>query len=294
MAEDPANNRDPLYGWVMVAVVFLLSGLAFGMASGMSVFIKPLSAEFGWGRGQAASGYSMLAMSSAIAGVCWGYVADRWSSRYFGIAGALCMPVALYMLSNVTSLWQFNASCFLFGALGTALVSSPLYANVGFWFRYRPGLAIGVMASGGAVGQAFVPYIATILIESGDWRSAFTALALIYLVLLLPVSLFVRESPTRLERQNAPAPSVSTGMGDFEVIAWLSFAVIFCCNCMSVPIVHLVPMLTDRGIEPEQAASVLMTLMLCGALGRVLGGRLCDAIDNVLRSDDICLRLSAH
>ncbi|MDA1073885.1 MAG: MFS transporter [Proteobacteria bacterium] len=275
---DPATLRDPPYAWVMVAVVFLLSGLAFGMASGLSVFIKPLSAEFGWGRGEAASGYSMLAMSSAIAGVFWGFIADRWGSRYFGIVGALCMPLALYLLSTTGALWQFNASCFLFGALGTAMVSSPLYANVGFWFRHRPGLAIGVMASGGAVGQGIVPYLAALLIEADGWRSAFTTLSIGYLIVLLPVALLVRESPSRQESRLAASPFASTGMSDFEAITWISVAVIFCCNCMSVPIVHLVPMLTDRGLPADQAASVLMTLMLCGALVRVLGGRLCDSI----------------
>ena len=72
MQPDPVTGKDPLYGWVMVAVVFLLSGLAFGTAGAISVFLKPLSAEFGWGRSDAALGYTTLAMSSAVFGVWWG------------------------------------------------------------------------------------------------------------------------------------------------------------------------------------------------------------------------------
>ncbi len=45
---------------------------------------------------------------------------------------------------------------------------------------------------------------------------------------------------------------------------------------MAVPIVHLVPLLTDNGISTEVAASVLLTLMLAGGVGRVLGGKFCD------------------
>ncbi len=139
MQPDPVTGKDPLYGWVMVAVVFLLSGLAFGTAGAISVFLKPLSAEFGWGRSDAALGYTTLAMSSAVFGVWWGYVADRWGTRYFGIVAALVMPIALYLLSVQTDLWQFYAFYFLFGALGTSMVSSPLFANVGFWFFNKPG-----------------------------------------------------------------------------------------------------------------------------------------------------------
>ena len=50
---DPTAGKDPLYGWIMVAVVFLLSGIAFGTAGAVSVFIKPLSAAFGWARSEA-------------------------------------------------------------------------------------------------------------------------------------------------------------------------------------------------------------------------------------------------
>ena len=39
------------YGWVMVLVVFVLSGLAFGSMASISVFLKPISADFGWSRG---------------------------------------------------------------------------------------------------------------------------------------------------------------------------------------------------------------------------------------------------
>lgn len=277
MQPDPLTGKDPLYGWIMVAVVFLLSGMAFGTAGALSVFLKPLSAEFGWGRSETALGYTTLAMSSAVFGVCWGYVADRWGTRYFGIVAALVMPLALYLLSVQTSLWQFYAFYFLFGALGTAMVSSPLFANVAFWFLNKPGLAIGITAAGGAVGQGVVPYFSAWAIETYDWRTAYMILAGLYLVVLLPVAFLVREPPGRVApaRQfSAAAPTSS--VSEIEVVMWISLAVIFCCNCMAVPIVHLVPLLTDNGISTEVAASVLLTLMLTGGVGRVLGGKLCD------------------
>ncbi|GIS32908.1 MAG: hypothetical protein Ct9H90mP4_08220 [Gammaproteobacteria bacterium] len=43
----------------------------------------------------------------------------------------------------------FMGFIFLFGAFGNAMVTSPLFANVGFWFRNNPGLALGITASGG-------------------------------------------------------------------------------------------------------------------------------------------------
>ena len=50
-----ALDRDPNYAWVMVAVVFTLSALSFGTLASISVFLKPLSLEFGWSRGNNAN-----------------------------------------------------------------------------------------------------------------------------------------------------------------------------------------------------------------------------------------------
>jgi len=47
---------------------------------------------------------------------------------------------------------------------------------------------------------------------------------------------------------------------------------------MSVPIVHLVPLLTDVGQSVEYATSVLLVLMLAGGVGRIMAGKLGDMI----------------
>ena len=135
----------------MVFVVFTLSALSFGALGSISVFLKPLAAEFGWSRGQTAFGYSTIAFSSALFGLLWGYLADRFGTRWFGLVGSVVMVVCLYGLSQQDSLVEFYGFYFLFGAFGNAMVTSPLFANVAFWFRRNPGLAIGLTASGGAV-----------------------------------------------------------------------------------------------------------------------------------------------
>ena len=176
------------YGWVMVLAVFVLSGLAFGSMASISVFLKPVSLEFGWTRGQTSFAYTVASFSSALFGVIWGQVADKFGTRWFGFVGAICMSLALFFLSGMDSVFQFYLLYFLFGAMGSALLFSPLYANVGFWFKENPGLALGLAASGGAIGQAFIPHISGILIESSGWKSAYVNLAFIYIVIALPIS----------------------------------------------------------------------------------------------------------
>ena len=277
--ENFLQSRDINYGWVMVFVVFVLSGLAFGSLASISVFLKPVSLEFGWSRGQTSFAYTLASFASAAFGVMWGQLADKYGTKWFGTLGAVCMSLTLFSLSGLDSILQFYILYFLFGAFGCALLFSPLYANVGFWFRENPGLALGIAASGGAIGQAFIPHISGVLIESGGWEDAYIKLAIIYIIIAFPVSLLIKESPWRITARTEDEPeSRDFPLSEKEVVAWISFAVIFCCVCMSVPIMHLVPLLTDAGFTLEFATSVLMVLMICGAFGRIFGGILGDRI----------------
>lgn len=274
-----AQTRDPAYGWVMVFAVFLLSALAFGALGSISVFLKPLAAEFGWSRGQTSFGYTVISFSSALFGVLWGFVADRFGTRWFGLIAAFAMSGSLFALSGQDSILQFYGLYFLFGAFGNAMVTSPLFANVGFWFNQKPGLALGITASGGAVGQAVVPYLCALSLNENGWQATYMIAAACYLALALPAALLIRESPGReLARLQPQEEFREFPLSEREVIIWISVAIIFCCSCMSVPIVHLVPLLTDAGRPLEEATSVLMVLMFSGALGRILGGKLCDLI----------------
>lgn len=277
--ENIFQKRGINYGWVMVVVVFVLSGLAFGSMASISVFLKPVSLEFGWSRGQTSFAYTVASFASAAFGVIWGQVADKYGTKWFGYIGAICMSLVLLALSGLDSIIQFYLLYFLFGAMGSALLFSPLYANVGFWFRENPGLALGLAASGGAIGQAFIPHLSGILIENSGWKSAYIDLAIIYILIALPISFLIQESPWRISaRTDTIQEDIDFPLSEKEVVAWISFAVIFCCVCMSIPIMHLVPLLTDKGFSLEFATSVLMLLMFCGAFGRIFGGMLGDYI----------------
>jgi len=276
------TSDDNRYGWIMVGVTFGLTALAFGGLSGVGVFLKPLAAEFGWSRGEVSFGYTSIALSAAVAGLFWGYVADRIGTRPLALIATVAMGSALILLSQQSSLWQFYAFYFIYGAFGLGALTAPLYAAGGFWFSKNKGLAMGLMAAGGAFGQGVIPFLARLLITDYDWHTAYLVLGVAYFVCALPLALLVRDPPARIvARQLQPGgqgEELPVPLSPAVVLAWISVAVIFCCICMAVPIVHVVPLLTDRGIAPETAAGVLLTLMIAGAGGRILGGKLADVV----------------
>lgn len=285
-ASPPLDIEEHRYGWVMVVVTFLLSGLAFGGLPAIAVFIKPLSLEFGWSRAEISLGYTMMAISAAVAGLLFGIISDRFGTRWSAVLGSGGMGLAYLLQSGQSTLTELYLTCLLFGATGLAIVSGPLMIGVGFWFGRNKGLAIGIVASGGGVGQAMVPVLSQWLIANEGWRDALLILGIIYLAMALPLALLVRDAPIRNEARrlakagepagNSALTNSQTGLSATEVMFWLSAAVFFCCTCMAVLIVHLVPLMTDRNIDSGKAVQVLMVVMLAGAVGRLVGGKIAD------------------
>jgi len=284
----PLTIEERPYGWVMVLVTFLLSVLAFGGLPAVAVFIKPLSIEFGWTRGETSLGYTTIAVSAAVAGLAFGVIADRFGTRWIALLGAVGMGGSYLLQSGQTTLAEYYLTAVIFGATGLAVISGPMLIVVGFWFGRNKGLAIGLVAAGGGVGQAAIPVLTQWLIQSEGWREALFWLGVLYLAVGIPIAALVRDPPVRNAARLANTATDAaaggaltqsqTGLAAREVIIWLSAAVFFCCTCMAVLIVHLVPMMTDRGIDSVTAVQMLGALMLAGAAGRLIGGKIADVI----------------
>lgn len=157
-------------------------------------------------------------------------------------------------------------------------------ALVGTWFRSGAGLAIGIAAAGQAIGQGGVPFGAAILIESFGWRGAFLGLGAISLVALVPLALLTRDPPGRVIGAAAAVARSSddpTHLPNSVVVAWLSAAVLMCCTCMAVPLMHLVPLIQGQGISATNASSVLFLMLIVAIGGRVFFGSLADRIGEI-------------
>lgn len=246
--DEAANQRS---GWRMVWVTFVISGLAFGILGSVGVFMKPLIAEFGWSRGEAAFGYTAATLSTASFGILWGFVANKYGSRPLVLMGATTLGLSLLLLSYQTTLWQFYLGYMLFGAFGQSAITGPLFSSVGHWFSRNAGLAMGVMASGSAVGQGVVPFIARYLITEYGWQSAYFSLGVVYFFIALPLAFLVKDPPARVAARTGATPLAAEQvfvLPPREVVSWISFAVVFCCFCMAVPIVHVVAMASDQGV----------------------------------------------
>jgi MFS family permease len=276
-------ESESSYRWVVVAASAVMLAVSMGlMVNGISVFLIPLNEEFGWQRGSVSLINFSGLVGLAFGGILMGRVADRTTTRRVCLLGATVLGLCILAAARAQSLWQFYLLFFVGGFLGAGSLFAPLIANVGNWFKKGAGLAVGIAAAGQALGQGGVPFGAAILIGAMGWRGALTTLGMIMLIVLIPLAMLIRQPPTSasasserasIEDDQSPVPLETN-----TVVAWLAIAVLFCCICMSVPLMHLVPLIQDRGIPLEEAGSVLFLMLVVAILGRVAFGKLADMI----------------
>ncbi len=268
---------EPVYRWVIVASAATLMAVAMGqLVNGLSVFFIPLEQEFGWTRGSIALINSVGLVGMAIGGIVMGMMADRMPIRIVFITATVAVGSSVTLAAGADQLWQFYALFFVAGVLGAGLFV-PLITLVGNWFPAGAGLAIGIASAGQAVGQGGVPFGAAFLIEAFGWRGAFLALGVLSLAIMVPLALLMRDPP-RSAAGTATAVDPSIPLSPGVVVIWLSAAILLCCFTMSVPLMHLVPLIQGHHIAAPDASGVLFVMLIAAIVGRVAFGKLADVI----------------
>jgi len=283
MADQSDQESEHVYRWVIVAASAIMLAISMGlMVNGISVFFIPLNQEFGWQRGAVSLINFSGLVGLALGGIAMGQISDRTSTRQVCLGGSIVLGLCIIGASYAEALWQLYLLFFIGGFLGGGALFAPLVANVGSWFKSGAGLALGITAAGQAVGQGGVPYVIAILIGAVGWRSALTTTGIVTLVGLVLLALLIRQPPEQSPAAQHSTPTAADELSELlppkVVSIWLGVAVLFCCTTMSVPLMHLVPLIQDRGIPLEDAGSVLFLMLLVAVVGRVCFGKLADMI----------------
>lgn len=265
--------------WYAVGASAAMLAVIMGMlVNGLTAFFVPMEAAEGWARADIAGINSFGLVGLAVGSVFMGFVTERLSMRGICLLAASTTGACLILASQAGSPWVLYALFFLAGMLGGGTVFAPVFAYVGNWFPKAAGLAIGFAAAGQAVGQGGVPFLAAYLIEQFGWRGAMLALGCGTLAILLPLAFGMRQAPAAVaasvgEAQLSPAVTVPL----------LAAAVFFCCTCMAVPLMHLMPLIQSFCISSTNAGGVMFAMLIAAIGGRIAYGKLCDLI-GALRS----------
>jgi MFS family permease len=100
----------------VLALCFALSVLGRGLGESFTVFLKPISEDFGWDRAQVVSLYSLSALAGGLASPFIGRLFDRSGPRSVYALGLILLGGAFLIAAHAQYLWQFQLSLGLYSA----------------------------------------------------------------------------------------------------------------------------------------------------------------------------------
>jgi predicted MFS family arabinose efflux permease len=243
-------------------------------------FMAPLEEAFGWSRATVSSGIMLYSLASVFCQWFVGRLIDRWGPRRIGLIGILlsgCAFSAFATADGSTGGWIL---LWLAYSLASQFALMPVWsAAVASEFDAGRGLALAVTLSGSSVVNIFGPLIATLVIASYGWRTAYLILGGVpTIVTLLLAWFFFYSKRDRLARNGAaPEHDQETGLLASEgfrspVFYKLTIAT-FTGFCVVTALgIHLMPILTSSGLSREQAAIVLGVFGIIGIMGKLICG----------------------
>ena len=173
-SEIPGQRKSRIfYGYYLLAVTFLFLVLFNGSGVfAFSLFVRPLEASFGWGRGQVMAGFTVYYAMVGIASPIVGRFVDRYGARPVIPVGAVLTGLGFVLVSRMSDLYLFYLGYGRIGTGAAAMGPVPCSAVISNWFRRKRGTAVGVMSAGiGAGGVVVAPFIG-LMLSHFEWRAA--------------------------------------------------------------------------------------------------------------------------
>jgi MFS family permease len=248
----------------VLALCFSLSLLGRGLGESFTVFLKPISEDFGWDRAQVVSVYSLTWLAGGLTAPLVGRLFDRSGPRPVYALGLLLLGAAFLIAAHAQHLWQVQLSVGLCVGLGIALIGNvPNSILLGRWFGPRLPTAMAILYSATGAGILVLLPASQVLIDRIGWRDAYQLFGIVSLCLLLPLLVL----PWRLFATGSPHIVKKTDLGFVDEgwtvgsamrhhAFWALFATFFfTAVAMYAITAQIVAYLIDAGFPPLQAAT---------------------------------------
>lgn len=192
-SSDTPAKGGLFYGWVVVFAAFVAFGLVYGTVFySYTVFANPIAESFNVKVPQVMLGFTLFNVGCGILGIFAGPLLTRVRIRNAMIAGALILAAGFAAMAFVTNLIQLYLVYAIVIAFGSIVVSTlGASAVVANWFHASRGRALTLSTLGTSFGQLVIPLLATAIIKTHGWQSAYLAYAAMLVVIAVPVFFFL-------------------------------------------------------------------------------------------------------
>ncbi len=261
--------------------------ISFGLRSSLGIFLRPMSADLGWGR-------EVFAFAMAVQNLLWGLfqpvagaIADRYGPGRVIAGASILYVLGLYLMSVTATPGDLVLSGGVLIGIALSGTSFPIVLavigrNVS---ESRRSLFLGIGSAGGSSGQVLVVPFSHGLLTGFEWSGALAILALTSFIMVpLAAALAGRAGSGPPDVGAAPNLGGAVGEAARHGGYWLLTAGFFVCGFHVAFIsTHLPAYIVDMGIDPAYGA---MGLAFIG-LGNVIGALGCGALGGRYRKKNV-------
>jgi MFS family permease len=278
------------YGWIVLGCLCCAGYARQGPAvATFSVFIEPLTNDFGWSRTAVSGAVSLGGVLAALVSPLIGPLLDRQGSRLVLCAAILVNGVFLLLLSLTPSLIVF----YLLFCVARMNWAGPfelgIYGALNNWFVARRTAAASVANLAQMFGLVTMPLIAQFAISHDGWRTGWIVLGVVVMAVgFFPVWLLLVRRPEDMGVQPDLAPPAAVQPGAAVAPAEPSFSrgqamrtsgfwLLMLFTVMIYPVqagvsLHQASHMVRRGLDPQTAAYIVSSFSLLSAVATIACG----------------------
>jgi MFS transporter, OFA family, oxalate/formate antiporter len=277
------------YGWIVLACLCCAGFARQGPAvATLSIFIDPLTHDFGWSRTAVSGAVSLGGLLAALVSPLIGPLLDRRGSRLVLCLAVLINGIALLLLSLTPSLLVF----YLLFCVARMNWAGPfdlgIYGALNNWFLTRRTAAASIATFAQVLGLVAMPLIAQFAISHDGWRAGWVALGAVTLIVgFVPVWLLLVRRPEDMGLQADPldnpakqpgaTPIAEPSFSRTQAMRTIGFWMLMLYTVMVYPVqagvsLHQASHLVQRGLDPVTAALIVSSFSLMSAAATIACG----------------------
>lgn len=285
----PARSNE-LYGWLVVAICFVVLSVSFSARFVLSPAMPHLEADLGWSRSAVSLAGSLALVAMAVVAPIAGNMVDRFGPRLLLAVGLAAVGAGMAATAGTATPWQFYLTFSLVAGIGFGVAANHIVSTVvSLQFERHRGLAVGIATSGSTAGLLVLAPLISEMLDGIGWRHSYVVLGAISLALVIPVLLLVRARPAPVRHATASAALQASFWRRiglllrspvFHCLLW-GFTI---CGFTTAGVIegHLIPYAIACGYPPLDSATAYGVLSGFNLLGMVLAGWLTDRMHRPL------------
>ena len=246
------------------------------------VVMPAIESDFNIDRGKASLLYATTMVGFGLGNFLIGKIIDKYGLKLPIIVATLILVIS-YLIGTISTEFWHLLILQIFMGTAAATFFGPSMADIGNFFEKRRGLAVAIIASANYVAGAFWPLIISYFLETMTWKDVYLYIALICIIIMIPISFFLKNNISQNESDITTEASNSklTNLSPSALQTLLILAGIGCCLAMAMPQVHIVALCVERGFGLSIGAEILAVMLFSGMISRVGFGYLSDKIGPV-------------